>query len=405
MITRGQLEQIAVKFFPDLSGAALKEWIKDTLAKIRAERESSPYYNSDQIDELDAVYNLIYGPRSNGKTFEYCRKSIDAYLGEDLPSAYVRRLDEMIKPSNIQDLFNPHLDYIQEMTNGEYNSVVYRSRCFYLARYEDGVKVKQDKNPFCRTYAINTAETTKGQDSGAIKYIIFDEFITRQFYLSNEFILFQNLISSLCRSRDNIKIIMIANSVSKYCPYFREMGLTRVKDQKQGTIDLYKMGKSETKIAVEYCSESAVAAKVSQYYCFENPELEMITSGAWEIALYRHIPKGVGDVPPELTFYVIFDDITLRCGLYIFKDSPLITVSRRYKEIKDPENCIIYADDLDDPPDPNPLHQTNLAMTPTRAHELILRLIKQHKTFFDTNEDGETFGSWLKWATKGALKV
>ena len=362
------------------------------------------YYSSKGIDALDATYNLIYGKRSNGKTFAICRKILDAYFDEDLPSAYIRRLDEMIKPKNLEALFNPHLDYIIEKTEGQYNAIQYRSNGFYLCCYDGDLKIAQDKKPFCRTYAINTAETTKGQDAGQVKYVFFDEFITRQFYLTNEFVLFQNLLSSIIRQR-SAKIYMVANTVSKYCPYFREMGLTRIKDQKQGTIDLYKMGASGTKIAVEYSDAAGGGQNVSQYFCFDNPELDMITSGNWEIALYRHIPAGVGSLRPELQFYISFDGQTLRGGLYIFNDAPLLAISRRYKEIKDPENSIIYADNLDDPPDPNPLHQSNLAIIKTRAHEVILDLIKQHTTYFADNEDGETFSAWLKWATKGGLKV
>lgn len=365
---------------------------------------NNSYYDISAIDALDAVYNLIYGKRSNGKTFAICRKILDAYFDEDLPSAYIRRLDEMIKPKNLEALFNPHLDYIIEKTEGQYNSIQYRSNGFYLCCYDGDLKIAQDKKPFCRTYAINTAETTKGQDAGQVKYVFFDEFITRQFYLSNEFVLYQNLLSSIIRQR-SAKIYMVANTVSKYCPYFREMGLTRIKDQKQGTIDVYTMGASGTRIAVEYSDAPGGGQNVSQYFCFDNPELDMITSGNWEIALYRHIPAGVGSLRPELQFYISFDGQTLRGGLYIFNDAPLLAISRRYKEIKDPENSIIYADNLDDPPDPNPLHQSNLAIIKTRAHEVILDLIKQHKTYFADNEDGETFSAWLKWATKGGLKV
>lgn len=365
------------------------------------------WYDISAIDALDAVYNIIYGKRSNGKTYSVCKKILDAYLDPEdpLPSVYIRRLDEMLKPKNLENLFDAHLKYIEEKTDGRYNSIFYRANAFYLCCYKDGIKVEQDPKPFCRCYAINTAETTKGQDIGKIKYIFFDEFITRQFYLANEFILWQNLLSSLVRHRANVKIYMIANTVSKFCPYFREMGLTRIKDQKQGTIDLYQMGVNGTKIAVEYSDAPGGGDNVSQYFCFDNPELEMITTGTWEIALYRHIPKGVGSLRPELSFYIIFDGSTLRGGLYILNDMPLLAISRRYKEIKDPEQQIIYSDNLDDPPDPNPLHQSNPAIVTTRAHEVIISLIKQHKTYFADNEDGETFASWLKWATKGGLKV
>lgn len=363
------------------------------------------YYSSDEIDKLGATYNIIYGQRSNGKTFAICRKIIDAYIDEGLPSAYIRRLDEMIKPSNLQELFSPHADYIRDKTEGKYNAIFYRTRGFFLCRYEDGIKVAQDVKPFCRTYSLNTSETTKGQDAGEVKYICFDEFITRQFYLNNEFILFQNTISSILRSRSGARIYMLANTVSKYCPYFREMGLTRIKDQKQGTIDLYTIGTSGTKIAVEYCGVAAATAAVSEYYCFNNPEINMITSGVWEIALYRHIPDGIGALRPELRFFVVFDGVITEGRIYMYNDAPILCFNRKTTEIKDTDNSIIYADNLDNPPDTNPLHQTNLAITITRAHELIVSLLKQHKTYFATNEDGETVGSWLKWATKGALKV
>ena len=368
--------------------------------------ELQDYYSPEAINKLDATYNLIYGQRSNGKTYAICRMIVEAYLDEGIPSAYIRRLDEMIKPKNIQELFTPHMEFIIQKTEGAWNSITYRSNAFFLAqRNSEGIKIKQDPNPFCRCYAINTAETTKGQDAGQVKFILFDEFITRQFYLQNEFILYQNLLSSIIRNRSGVTIYMIANTVSKYCPYFREMGLYKIKDQQQGQIDLYTMGKTETKIAVEYAAQAGATAEVQQYFCFENPEINMITSGAWEIALYRHIPDGIGKIFPELEFYVIFDGITTRGAVYLLNDAPLLTFSRRYKEIKDYDNSIIYADNLDDPPDPNPLHQTNLACMITPAHELIVQLIKQHKCYFATNEDGETISSWLKWATKGGLKV
>ena len=269
---------------------------------LENEREQgAQYYNCSKLDELDATYNLIYGKRANGKTFKICRKIIVAYLSEDLPSAYVRRLDEMIKQGNLQDLFSPHNEFIRVMTGGLYNSTSYRTRCFNLCTYKDGEKIKQDKQPFCRTYAINTVETTKGQDSGEIKYVLLDEFITRQFYLTNEFVMWQNTLSSIIRTHSNkVKIYMLANTVSKYCPYFREMGLTRIKEQQQGTIDLYTMGKTETRIAVEYNDAAGAADKVSSYFCFDNPELDMITSGAWEISLYRHIPRGVGNTVADV---------------------------------------------------------------------------------------------------------
>ena len=365
------------------------------------EDKKDKYYDSSAIDALDATYNLIYGQRSNGKTWRCCRKIVDAYLDEGLPSAYVRRLEEMIRPANLKELFSPHIDYIREKTSGAWNGIVYRTHGFYLCLYdEDGEKIKQDVKPFCRTYSINTAETTKGQDAGAIKYVVFDEFMTRQYYLVNEFVLWQNLISSLIRTHEGVKLYLLGNTVSKYCPYFSEMGLTRAKQQKQGTIDVYTMGNTKSLIAVEYCKQYEVSQKMQTYYCFDNPQLNMITSGAWEIPMYRHIPDGIGRLYPELEFYIEFDGQTERGAIYIKNDAPLLTFSRRYKEIKDPEEKIIFSDCRTDP---NPLHQEELAPV-TNAHKVIIDLIRQHKTYFATNEDGEFLANWLK-ATEGGLTI
>lgn len=360
------------------------------------------YYSYHNIDKLNATYNLIIGQRSNGKTFGWCRKAIDAYIDDGLPSAYIRRLDEQIRPTNISNLFNPHSDYIQERTNGKYNAVVYRLHAYYFARYEKTVaggekKVAQDQKPFCRTYAISTAETTKGSDDGEIKYVCFDEFMTRVHYLTNEFVLFQNLLSSLIRTRSGVKIYMLANTVNKYCPYFSDMGLRNVSKQKQGTIDVYKMGKSNTTIAVEYCSQSDVSVPVSKYFAFDNPQLEMISSGAWEIALYRHAPDQISESRIVLSFFVLFDNQIVQGDVHMYRGYPVIMYHLKTTPVKDPDRSIMY---IQDSIDGNPLHQVDLRAAPTKAQALIVDLMKHQKAFYANNEVGELINNWLKYSMK-----
>lgn len=375
----------------------------------------SSYYSSRKIDATGATYRLIIGQRSNGKTFDCCRKIIDTYIDDGIPSAYIRRMDEMIKPSNIQNLFRPHYfdlqkdgtvkNYIDEKTEHKYNSVTYWRRAWYLCRVDTDdagrtVKTAQDKDPFCRAYSINAAETTKGQDAGEIKYICFDEFITRQFYLANEFVKFQNLLSSLIRDRDGVIIYMLANTVSKHCPYFRDMGLFRIQQQQQGTIDLYTMGDSKTKIAVEYCSPTKATTKVSKYFAFDNPQLKMITTGTWEIALYRHAPEQLSQHPIILTFFVIYDGRTIQGDIYQYKDAPLIFWHPKTTEIKDPEHTIIYKEDQEDS---NPLHQIYYMAGQTKAQKVIAALIRQQKTFYADNETGENVKAWLRFTSKAVI--
>lgn len=358
---------------------------------------SDMYYSSAEIRKHEALYNMVIGTRSNGKTFDWCHDITDHYLEKGTPSAYIRRLDTMLDPGNLMDLFDPQLDFIQEKSGGKWNSVLYRSHAFYLCRYEETktggrAKVAQDPKPFCRTYAINTVETTKGADRGKVYSVCFDEFITRTFYLTNEFIMFQNLLSSIIRNRPGVTIWMIANTINKSCPYFREMGISHIREMKPGQIDVYQLGRTDKKIAVEYCEYTGAPAAVAEYFAFDNPELKMITSGSWEIASYRHPPKGLGKCRIVLSFWIEFEMQTLQCDVHMHDGFPIISV-HPCSGIKPEErrNKIIYTESVKDG---NPLHQMSLRARQTRAQELIASLIAQRKTFFADNETGEIFANW-----------
>ena len=371
------------------------------MAKKRktAAAPTSEYYDYSAIMAIDAVYRVIIGQRSNGKTFGWCRLALEAYFDLDLPSAYVRRLDEMIKPKIIQGLFDPHIDYIIEKSNGDYNSIVYRANGWYLVKQEQNaagqwVTIAKDKKPFCRSYAISTAETTKGADFGAVWSVAFDEFITRQYYLANEFVLFQNLLSSIIRDRSGVHVFMLANTVSKSCPYFKDMGLYRILKQEQGTIDVYKIGVDGAQIAVEYCAAvETVKKQVSKYFAFDNPQLDMIKTGSWEIALYRHAPPELSQYRIIHTFFIVHENRTLQGDIYMYKRFPIIFWHDKTTEIKNPDKTIIYNLDVTDG---NPLHQRDVRVVFVRAQQIIYDLIRTQKTFYADNEIGEAVAAYLK---------
>ena len=61
---------------------------------------------------------------------------------------------------------------------------------------------------------------------------------------------------------------MLGNTVNKYSPYFEEMGLKHVKEQKQGTVDVYKYaGNDKLTVVVDYTSTSrSQGGKASDVY-------------------------------------------------------------------------------------------------------------------------------------------
>lgn len=341
---------------------------------------------------------MIIGQRSNGKTYGWCQMCIDHYFDDGLHSAYIRRLDTQIATSNLETLFDPQIDRIKKKSNGKWNGVIYRANAFYFCRYEENkagytVKVAQDKNPFCRTYAINTWETSKGPDRGKVWSICFDEFITDKFYLAREFKWFQNLLSTIMRGRP-CEIFMLANTISKSCLYFREMGIRHIREMSKGELDVYHIGKTSKQIAVEYSDNPGATEEINDFFAFDNPELKMITSGDWEIGMYRHAPDEMNRRGRILqNFFIEHDGLTLHGELRMYERYPIIFIHPKTTEIKDREKQIIY---VADQVDGNPLHQMSLRITPTRAHKMIRDLIIQRKTFFADNECGEEFASWAQ---------
>lgn len=370
--------------------------------KVEEVKPIERYYNRDAIDATGASYRLIIGQRSNGKTYSVLKTILEQYFEEGKRSAYIRRYAEEVTPKNIQLLFSQDslINMIIQKSGGDYNGTFYRANCFYLCYYDDEGKIqKKDPTPFCITRSVNTWETQKGQDAGELHLICYDEFMTRSGYLNEEFVKFMNLLSSLIRDRKDCVIYMLANSVNKYCPYFTEMGLTEVDKMEQGEIRVYTYENSDLKVAVEYCSTVEATQKTaSKYFAFENSQLQMITSGAWEIKVYPRAPYPLHEEDIFKRFYIKFGD-QLLCGEIILRSPDLfIFVRRQTKDMNIDELTPYYSDGFNT----SICHVRFLKDCPTELHKLIKDLILKKSVCFSDNEVGEVFRNWIQ-ETQGIM--
>lgn len=357
------------------------------------------YYNIAPIDATGAIYRLIIGQRSNGKTYSVCKHIIEDYFKEGKRGAYIRRYEESITPKNIQSLFNPHLKLIWDLSEGKWNAIFYRAKEFHFCSIDsDGKIIAKDDTAFCISAAINTAENTKGEDRGEVQTIVFDEFMTRSGYLNNEFVRYMNLLSTLIRDRESAVIYMLANTVNKYCPYFSEMGLKNIEKLPQGEIAVYSYGSSDLTVAVEYCDEvQATKQTASKYFAFDNPQLQMITKGEWEFQIYPRPPYKILEEDKVLTFYIQFADQLLTCeiihsSLKQYSNDIFIFVHPQTKDIDIDDNTIMYVTNFSS----CRMHVRYLKDKPTRAHELICDLISRKSVCFSDNDTGEVFRNWLQ---------
>ena len=259
-----------------------------------------PYYNLDKIDKENASINLIWGERSNGKSYQVKHKKAiipfiesykkakqeivkDAFLNYDR-FFLLRRLETEIKPSYINKYF-ADID-IARLTDNEYNCIDVYRREIYLATYDEekrkvirGIKIGY-------VGSLSTEQTYAGQSYLDVKNIIFEEFMARTPYLPNEPDKLMNFFSTIDRKRHEVRLWLVGNTISRVCPYLTEWGLMDViKRQKQGEIitikvptgEYYKDGTpEEVKIAIEYCKSTGVSSGVIGKHA------KMLNKGSWQ---------------------------------------------------------------------------------------------------------------------------
>lgn len=307
----------------------------------------------------EAKYFVLLSERNIGKTTNWLLFGMLMNKFYSSTIQYVRQTDDEIMPKALRDLFKTILehDYIEKITEGQYNSVVYKSRRYYYSLVDDSgqvVDVAPEHFMFC--CSVEKAQDLKSSyNAPRGDIIIFDEFV-RKFFYKNEFISFCDLTKTIIRGRRSPFIIMAANNIDPYSPYYNELEIfddvqaLKIGDNKliqtsMGTkIYLEKIG-----AALEKKRKNTIINQL--FYGFRNPQLSAITGeGDWSIKNYQHIPEPEeGEEEPYVitrrlyilysTKLVRFDVVQhQRLGLCLYahwatktyKDSIIMTVEPRY---------------------------------------------------------------------------
>lgn len=355
------------------------------------------YYSLNAIKKKDAVYNVIIGERSNGKTFALLKDGVLDYIKTGTQMAYVRRWQEDITGRRASQLFAGinGTDIIEKATNGEFHGVHYWAGKWYLCNYdENGKAIYGDTDVFCYAFALSSGEHDKSTSFPNIKRIVFDEFLTNKTYLVDEFVMFMNVVSTIVRKREDVKIYMLGNTVNKFCPYFKEMGLTHILKMKQGDIDLYAYGESKLTVAVEYCKspEQKNKSESHKYFAFDNPKLNMITGGAWEMAIYPHVPMKYKPRDILVTYFIEFNDSYFQCEIIGIGDILFTYIHQKTTPIKNPDSDLIYS--LEYSPKPN--YNRSVFKPVSRLQTKIAWFFVNDKVFYQDNEVGDVIANYLK---------
>lgn len=360
------------------------------------------YYDLNPILKLDADYNIIFGERSNGKTYAVLKYMIEQYVNHNVQGALIRRWRDDFIGKRGASMFDALVanNEISKITKGEYTDVYYFSGRWYLCRYEEDNRVSDDK-PFCYGFALTSMEHDKSSSYPLIGTILFDEFLTRSGFLPDEFVLFMNVLSTIIRQKTDvngqkIRIFMCGNTVNMYCPYFAEMGLKHIKDMEIGKIDVYNYGESQLKVAVEYVKPTKNGKPSDKFFAFNNPKLKMISSGAWEIGIYPHCPTKIKPKEIVFTYYIVFDTDVLECNVVRTDNMYFTFVHKKTSELEEREHDLIYTTQFD----ARPNFRRKITKPRSDLERKIAEFYVNDKVFYDSNETGEVVRNYLVWCGK-----
>lgn len=358
------------------------------------------FYSTDEIDSYHAHYNVIFGKRSNGKTYSILKKIVKNYWEKGKQGAYVRRYRDDFKGKRGDVLFDALVadSVIEKITDGKWTSVRYYSGRWYLSKYdEESGRMIPDSEPFCYAFSLASMEHDKSTSYPNITTVFFDEFISRIGYLPNEFVLFMNVLSTIIRQRNDVTIYMGGNTVNKYCPYFQEMGLGHIEEMEPGTIDIYNYGESNLKVAVERTRDHSLDGRKSEvYFAFDNPSLQMITGGAWELDLYPHLPREYDEGKMLFKYFIDFNDQILQAEVLLYSDCCFTYIHRKTGDIKHPEKDLVFTNKYD----PRPNYIRNLRHPSNKVALKLAKFFKDDQVFYQDNDVGELVRNYLMFCQK-----
>ena len=198
---------------------------------------------------------------------------------------------------------------------------------------------------------------------------------------------------------------MIDNS-----PYFGDLGLDKVRQQKKGTIDIYKYGDSGLQVAVEYAEfpetmkdGKKFKKKSDIYFAFkDNPHLKMITEGDWETNLDPHLPVDYHFWNVVYKFYICFEGDNFTAEVINppaeTKNLPFVYIHRKTTPMKDDENFkkgyYCFKQEYDN----RPLFSRDLFSCRNKLETKIASFFKEDRVFYQDNLLGESIRRFIEWS-------
>lgn len=176
------------------------------------------WYNAQQLLSYKRLYNMICGVRGHGKTYDETKRCLDLALKEKkLTFIVLVRYKEDIKYIKygwwciVEHLYPNYKFFSQRSliyaTNIETNETFVIGEYLAISEY---MRVKKTPRPY-------------------VKIIFFDEFLNEENdYLEDEITKFLSVCDSIIRNREDVRVLMVSNTITLINPYFSYFGINKL---------------------------------------------------------------------------------------------------------------------------------------------------------------------------------
>lgn len=280
--------------------------IKETLT-------SKDFYDLKPLLGLNPDIAVIWGQRSNGKTYQVLLYALKNYKKSKRTFVYVRRWAEDIVVKSMTKLMSPLP--VEDIFGKGYAIKFFRG-AFILYNEEDN---EIEEQTIGWAVALNQVAHTKSQTFDKAQVIILDEFLQlkSERVLRDEFDAWEQTVSTIARTQQDMRIFIIGNSICKYSPYFSPYGIDP-NQIKQGEIKEILLTNEEgepTRVIAEWCKYNPKIGKRTSKYVRGS---KMAKTGEWEIEEVANIPHTDNEVATEQLLCSMFDPIMgLNLGIFV----------------------------------------------------------------------------------------
>lgn len=271
---------------------------KDCADYKKTKNEAPRHYSAEPVIEYAEKIGCpvvgIAGGKGNGKTYDIIRKYLKQRIDTSKILRYLRRYRESISPKALQSLCKPQRQNLINYTGGEYNDFqYYQNRFFMVRRNDSGDILQKDQQPFMVCSALNSVEGFTGADEGECSAIFYDEMLSREKELQDEFYNLMIFHNNCVRNRtEYTPLILVGNTVTRNSSLVTNFGVD-LYSMKKGEITVVKNSKKEPTIVFEFCTDAPVMKEAADTYYsrFENDRIKMIYKGDWTVSNYPMLPK------------------------------------------------------------------------------------------------------------------